>query len=58
MHLTSLLTESNSSFKIKAFSLVCQHEGDGAVEGHAVVQLILKHIKVVQSIGFSTTAGE
>lgn len=36
-------------------SLVCQHEGDGAIESHRIVQLILKHVQVVQPVRIPTT---
>ena len=32
-----------------------QHEWNGAIQSHAVVQLILKHIQVVETVGLSTT---
>ncbi len=27
------------------------HEGDAAVEGHLVIQLVLKHVQVVEAVG-------
>ena len=32
-----------------------QHERDGAVESHLVVQIILKHVQIVQSVRIITT---
>ena len=34
---------------------MCQHEWDGAVESHLVVQVILKHVQVVEPIGVAIT---
>ena len=36
-------------------SLVGQHEWDGAVESHLVVQLVLKHVQIVQAVGVPVT---
>ena len=38
--------------------LVCQHKRDGAIECHLVVELVLKHIEIVQSIRLPVTVGE
>lgn len=39
-------------------SLVGQHEWNGAIESHLVVQLVLKHIQIIQTIGVTLTGGE
>ena len=34
-----------------------QHQGDRTIESHSVVQLILKHVQVVQSIRIAIARG-
>mmetsp|Transcript_8836 Transcript_8836/g.27859 ORF Transcript_8836/g.27859 Transcript_8836/m.27859 type:complete len:431 (-) Transcript_8836:843-2135(-) len=36
---------------------VAKHEGDGAVQSHGLVQLVLKHIQIVQPVGLRVAAG-
>lgn len=37
--------------------VVCQHERDGAVESHPVVELVLKYVQVVESVRIAIVGG-
>lgn len=37
--------------------LVSQHQWNGAIQRHLVIQLVLKHVKVVESVRVTATAG-